>query len=53
MVRAAGRGLVGERDVLGLRPRGSRYALAARARHSRLGIRPRRLPYSLAVRALP
>ncbi len=37
MVRAAGRGLVGAKGVLGLRPRGLRYALAARTTHSRLG----------------
>ncbi len=35
MVGAAGRGLVGAGGVLGLRPSGSRYALAVRATRSR------------------
>ncbi len=51
MVRAAGHGLVGARGVLGLRPRGSRYALAACATRSRLALRAHDLGFALAVRA--
>ncbi len=38
-VGAAGRGLVGAGDELGIRPRGSRCALAACAAHSQLVLR--------------
>jgi hypothetical protein len=44
-VRAAGCGLVGAGGVLGLRPRGSRCALAAGASPSRLALRARGLFY--------
>jgi hypothetical protein len=49
MVRAAGRGLVGARGVLGLRPRGSRFALAARTTRPRLALRTHDLGFALAV----
>jgi hypothetical protein len=39
MVGAAGHGLVGSGGVLGHRPRGLRYALAARALPSRFALR--------------
>ncbi len=39
MVGAAGRGLVRAGGVLGLRPRGSRYVLAARALPLRFALR--------------
>jgi hypothetical protein len=50
-VGAAGRGLVGAGGVLRLRPRGSHYALAARASPSRLALRPRGSGFALAARA--
>jgi hypothetical protein len=49
MVRAAGRGLVGARGVLGLFPRGLRYVLAARATRSRLALPTHKLGFALAV----
>ena len=52
-VGAAGCGLVGAGGVLGLRPRGSRCALAARASPSQLALRAHGLRYALAARASP
>jgi hypothetical protein len=53
MVGAAGCSLVGAGGVLGLRPRGSRYALAARALPLRLALRACSSRYVLAARDLP
>ena len=46
---AAGRGLVGAGGVLGLRPRGSRYALTVCATRSRFALRAQGLGFALTT----